>query len=279
MTNIISSTLLLQKHRDLLRMEYEYDKKSFDVQSSTISLSKKISAGVCRYPLTVGKSYYNSLNQYVVELLHAPLEDEDDHFEYGKSLQFFSVSLNEEMRLIKMASQVCFATPTSLVVTLPGREYVAALESMDRLGVQLGFDESSYKAMFDALDRVMSVKDGRLYDLRETLLGKREAGFFSFSSLRYPWLNGSQEEAINQILRAKDVAIVHGPPGTGKTTTLVEAIYETLRRESQVLVCAQSNMAVDWISEQLVDRGVNVLRIGNPSRVDDKMLSLSRLER
>ena len=76
-------------------------------------------------------------------------------------------------------------------------------------------------------------------------------------------------------MRAKDVAIVHGPPGTGKTTTLVEAIYETLRRESQVLVCAQSNMAVDWISEKLVDRGVAVLRIGNPTRVNDKMLSFT----
>lgn len=77
------------------------------------------------------------------------------------------------------------------------------------------------------------------------------------------------------MLRAKDVAIVHGPPGTGKTTTLVEAIHETLRRESQVLVCAQSNMAVDWISEKLTDRGINVLRIGNPTRVNDKMLSFT----
>lgn len=273
MANIVSPILSLQRHRDLLRMEYEFDKKSFDLQASNISIPKKLTAGVCRYPLSVGKSYYNSLNQYVVELHHAPLEDEEDHFEYGKTVQFFSVSPNEEVRLIKMTSQVNFATPTSLVVTLPGREYVAALESIDRLGVQIGFDESSYKAMFDAMDRVMAVKDGRLYDLRETLLGKREAGFFSFSAIRYPWLNPSQEEAINKILRAKDVAIVHGPPGTGKTTTLVEAIYETLRRESQVLVCAQSNMAVDWISQQLVERGVNVLRIGNPSRVDDKMLS------
>ena len=76
-------------------------------------------------------------------------------------------------------------------------------------------------------------------------------------------------------MHAKDVAIVHGPPGTGKTTTLVEAIYETLHRENQVMVCAQSNMAVDWISEKLVDRGVPVLRIGNPIRVNDKMLAFT----
>jgi superfamily I DNA and/or RNA helicase len=160
-----------------------------------------------------------------------------------------------------------------LVVVLSGRDALPALESVNRLGVQLGFDESSYKAMFDAIDKVMSVKDGRLFDLREVLLGGVEPKFLDFSPIRFPWLNASQESAINKILRAKDVAIVHGPPGTGKTTTLVEAIYETLRRETQVLVCAQSNMAVDWISEQLQDRGISVLRIGNPSRVDDKMLS------
>ena len=69
--------------------------------------------------------------------------------------------------------------------------------------------------------------------------------------------------------------IFYGPPGTGKTTTLVESVYETLRRENQVLVCAQSNTAVDWIAEKLLDRGVNVLRIGNPTRVNDKMLSFT----
>lgn len=74
---------------------------------------------------------------------------------------------------------------------------------------------------------------------------------------------------------AKQVSIVHGPPGTGKTTTLVEAIYETLHRENQVIVCAQSNTAVDCISEKLVDRGINVLRIGNPTRINDKMLSFT----
>ncbi len=272
MANKITSLSSLQRHRDLLKMEYEYDRKSFEVQSSHVSIPKKISAGICRYPVSLGRSYYNSLNQFVVEINHAPLED-DDHFEYGKTVQFFSVSYNEEIRVVKTNAQVSYATPTMLVVVLSGRDALPALESVNRLGVQLGFDESSYKAMFDAIDKVMSVKDGRLFDLREILLGGVEPKFLDFSPIRFPWLNASQESAINKILRAKDVAIVHGPPGTGKTTTLVEAIYETLRRETQVLVCAQSNMAVDWISEQLQDRGISVLRIGNPSRVDDKMLS------
>lgn len=80
---------------------------------------------------------------------------------------------------------------------------------------------------------------------------------------------------MNQVLCAKEVAVVHGPPGTGKTTTLVEAVYETLHRENQVMVSAQSNTAVDWIAEKLVDRGIPVLRIGNPTRVNDKMLAFT----
>ena len=134
--------------------------------------------------------------------------------------------------------------------------------------------------MFDALDRVMRSKNNRLAELRDLFYKPTPGGvgtcrFFSFAPLSFPWLNPTQEQAVNLVLRAKDVAIVHGPPGTGKTTTLVEAIFETLHREPQVLVCAQSNMAVDWISERLVDRGVNVLRIGNPTRVNDKMLSFT----
>ena len=168
-----------------------------------------------------------------------------------------------------------------MVVSVPDGFPVGSLPQED-LGIQLSFDETSYRMMFDALERTIRAK-GRLGYLRDLFYtpttpsgkGGMRAETFSFADLHFPYLNPTQEHAVNEVLRAKDVAIVHGPPGTGKTTTLVEAIYETLRRESQVLVCAQSNMAVDWISEKLVDRGVNVLRIGNPVRVDDKMLSFT----
>ena len=161
-----------------------------------------------------------------------------------------------------------------MVVVLPDETNVGDLQQ-EGLGVQLSFDETSYRMMFDALERTMRAK-GRLGYLRDLFYTPgMKAETFSFPDMHIPYLNTTQEHAVNEVLRAKDVAIVHGPPGTGKTTTLVEAIYETLRRESQVLVCAQSNMAVDWISEKLVDRGLNVLRIGNPVRVDDKMLSFT----
>ena len=114
----------------------------------------------------------------------------------------------------------------------------------NQLGIQLSFDETSYRLMFEAIDRTMKAK-GRLGYLRDLFYSRQKAETFTFPDMGFDYLNQTQAHAVNEVLRAKDVAIVHGPPGTGKTTTLVEAIYETLRRESQVLVCAQSNMAVE----------------------------------
>ena len=162
-----------------------------------------------------------------------------------------------------------------MVVVMPGAGAVLELQAAECLGVQLYFDETSYRTMFEALDDVLRAKGNRLAGLRDTLLGTLKPGSRQLYPVRFPWLNPAQESAVNRVLCAREVAIVHGPPGTGKTTTLVEAIYETLHREPQVLVCAQSNTAVDWISEKLVDRGLSVLRIGNPTRVNDKMLSFT----
>lgn len=150
------------------------------------------------------------------------------------------------------------------MATVPSSGQVIQLSQTPDLGVQLYFDETSYKTMLHALDEVIGSQKGRLSDLRAVFSGDQEARKLTIPSVSMPWLNDSQQQAVHEVLRAKDVAVVHGPPGTGKTTTLVEAICETLHRETQVLVCAQSNTAVDWISEQLVDHGVSVLRIGNP---------------
>ena len=162
-----------------------------------------------------------------------------------------------------------------MVVTLPGEAALSRLQAVERLGVQLHFDETTYRLMFEALDRVLSARGNRLAELRDLFFGTAPLRFSAASAMPVglPWLNASQQQAVNEVLRARDALVVHGPPGTGKTTTLVEAVCEVLRREPQVLVCAQSNTAVDWIAEQLADRGIQVLRIGNPVRVTDKMLS------
>lgn len=278
-----SSILALQKLRQLLQIEYEQEKQLFQNQTEVRGIERSVRQGLCWHPVKIGRSYYNSLNQFVIEVERHENEEQEHQFEPGKPVCFFTQDasgmvqkgLNAEGKLhhFKFFGQVTFVEDNRMVISLPGPEAATLLQNAWRVGVHLSIDETTYRLMFDALDRTMRAETGRLAVLRELFHGnKKEAECFSFPPLRFPWLNSSQEMAVNKVLRAKDVAIVHGPPGTGKTTTLVEAVYETLHRESQVLVCAQSNMAVDWIAEKLADRGVAVLRIGNPMRVTDRML-------
>ena len=288
MNDTESPILELQRQRMLLQMEYEEERKTFQEKVDAIGMQRRVARGDAWLPISISRSYYNSLNQLCVEVMRpAPPADEepiDHNFEFGRPVQFFrqAVTLlpgadkSESTVPIAPNGTVSFVDGDRMVVSVPDGFPVGDLISSEgwQTGVQLSFDETSYRLMFEALERTMRAK-GRLGYLRDLFYSRQRAETYTFPNMGFPYLNATQEHAVNQVLRAKDVAIVHGPPGTGKTTTLVEAIYETLRREPQVLVCAQSNMAVDWISEKLVDRGVNVLRIGNPIRVDDKMLAFT----
>lgn len=271
-----TAVMALQRQRLLLEIEYNCEKEAYRRQTETMGLQRKVKRGDAWWPLKVGRSYYNSLNQLSLEVMRTTDCDIEHNFEFGRPVCFFSVAdEGSSLRYFNFTATVNYADGDRLVVVLPDSVQPSQLQTTEQLGVQLFFDETTYRLMFEALDKVAKAKGNRLAYLRDLFYSSQKAATFSFSPTRFPWLNKAQEEAVNKVLLAKDVAIVHGPPGTGKTTTLVEAIYETLRRESQVLVCAQSNMAVDWISERLVDRGVNVLRMGNPTKVNDKMLSLT----
>ena len=303
----ISPIQALLQQRTLLQLEYYTEKEAFRKLTEQMGMKRKVKRGDAWFPLQVGKSFYNSLNQTAIEVFRTSDQDIEHNFEFGRPVMFFMVkkmgknenqgntalqqpenasdanhkvqNSNLKVQSIKYFSftgTVSYVDGDRMVITVPDSAPLLELQqSTDPIGVQLSFDETSYKLMFEALDRVMKAKNNRLAYLRDLFYSHQKAGRFSFEPMKFPWLNPTQERAVNEVLWAKDVAIVHGPPGTGKTTTLVEAINETLMRESQVLVCAQSNMAVDWISEKLVDRGVNVLRIGNPTRVNDKMLGFT----
>lgn len=260
---------------NLLRLEYEHEKETYRQQTELMGIARKVKRGIAWYPLNVGRSYYNSLNQLVVEVFRTEDSDIEHNFEYGRPVCFFTQNLEGKVKFLSFTATVSYADEERMVVIIPSTDALVELQAADRVGVQLYFDEHTYRLMFEALNQVIKAKGNRLAELRDIFHGNAPTSTYHFAPTRFPWLNPSQEEAVNKVLWAKDVAVVHGPPGTGKTTTLVEAIYETLHRENQVLVCAQSNMAVDWISEKLVDRGIHVLRIGNPTRVNDKMLSFT----
>ena len=306
----ISPIQALLQQRTLLQLEYYTEKEAFRKLTEQMGMQRKVKRGDAWFPLRVGKSFYNSLNQTAIEVFRTSDQDIEHNFEFGRPVMFFmvkkmgknenqgnttlqqsenanqkvqssnlKVQSNQKVQSIKYFSftgTVSYVDGDRMVITVPDSAPLLDLQqSTEPIGVQLSFDETSYKLMFEALDRVMKAKNNRLAYLRDLFYSHQKAGRFSFEPMKFPWLNPTQERAVNEVLWAKDVAIVHGPPGTGKTTTLVEAINETLMRETQVLVCAQSNMAVDWISEKLVDRGINVLRIGNPTRVNDKMLGFT----
>ena len=272
----ISPIQALLQQRTLLQLEYYTEKEAFRKLTEQMGMQRKVKRGDAWFPLQVGKSFYNSLNQTAIEVFRTSDQDIEHNFEFGRPVMFFRSEGSEELKYFSFTGTVSYVDGDRMVVTVPDSAPLLELQqSTDPIGVQLSFDETSYKLMFEALDRVMKAKNNRLAYLRDLFYSHQKAGRFSFEPMKFPWLNPTQERAVNEVLWAKDVTIVHGPPGTGKTTTLVEAINETLMRESQVLVCAQSNMAVDWISEKLVDRGINVLRIGNPTRVNDKMLGFT----
>lgn len=300
----------LLQQRTLLQLEYYTEKEAFRKLTEQIGMRRKVKRGDAWFPLRIGKSFYNSLNQKSIEVFRTSDEEIDHNFEFGRPVVFFkseerSVKSEEfksssddvsnkskgnlsegqensslfthhsSLKYFSFTGTVSYVDGDRMVINVSDSISLLDLQTEEPIGVQLSFDETSYKLMFEALDRTMKAKNNRLAYLRDLFYSHQKAGRFSFEPMKFPWLNPTQERAVNEVLWAKDVAIVHGPPGTGKTTTLVEAINETLMRESQVLVCAQSNMAVDWISEKLVDRGINVLRIGNPTRVNDKMLGFT----
>ena len=272
-----SPILALQQQRILLEIEYNVDKEEHKKQMEAKGLERLAKRGDVWLNVRFGRSYYNSLNQLSVEILRTQDNEIEHNFEFGRPVYIIFTekpSNKNEKRTKSINGTVSYVDGDRMVVVVPDGTDTVGMQTASSLYVQLGFDETTYRLMFEALDRTISAR-GSLGYLRDLFYSNHKAETFTFAPLSFPFLNVSQERAVNEVLRAKDVAVVHGPPGTGKTTTLVEAIYETLRRENQVLVCAQSNMAVDWISEKLVDRGINVLRIGNPTKVNDKMLSFT----
>ena len=255
-------------------MEYEYEKSEFERLSGEQGVMRRVARGQCWFPVRLGRSYYNSLNRFVVEVARDEVADDvDSAFEYGRQVRFFYEALDGKIIYRNFPAMVSFCDGGHMAVVLPSTSALKEIDGVARLGVDLAFDETSFAAMCEALDDVASAKGSRLAELRDVLCGFVAPGFRELQPMTFPWLNASQQRAVNKTLCCRDVMVVHGPPGTGKTTTLVEAVYETLRREPQVMVCAQSNAAVDWICGKLIDRGVPVLRVGNPARVDDKVLS------
>ena len=262
---------------DLLKIEREEDRSSYQALAKSSSLSERRADGLAWYPVAIRDSELGRGDYLTVEVERTTHLDILHQLRPGAPAAFFS---NHDSSVDRIEGTISFVGGHRLRITLPTDELPEWTRN-GKLGIDLLFDDNSYTEMFGALKRAAAVferpDEGRLVRI---LTGHAVPVFTPPTALgsqaTSPRLNASQQAAIDKILSAEDFAIVHGPPGTGKTTTLVQAILAIHRRDGEpILVSAPSNTAVDLLSERLSELGLTVLRIGNPARVSERLQSLT----
>lgn len=259
---------------DLLSQERQVDKNLFTAATQSTTVVQRRTSGMCWYPIVI-KGQEMGYADYLTIELERPSHTEISHqFRFGGSAQLFS-NLNPDVDYIE--GVIAFVSGNKMKLSFKVDE-LPEWASDGKLGVQVLFDDNSYDEMEKALQWLiksnLSIETQRIVDV---LIGRKEPTFNrTVQSLSSTTLNESQNQAVNLMLAAEDVAIVHGPPGTGKTSTLIQGINALLAQgEEQILVVAPSNAAVDLLSEQLANVGHQVVRIGNPSKVSDHLLALT----
>lgn len=268
MPNIIEE---LKQGLKLLKLEWSEDLAQYKKKFLNTSLADKKKEGITWHPIQLKKSKIGMGERLLVEVERLD-SNYPSAFSSGKSVTFFSTHegyQGSENRVNGVVNQV---KKDSMVVTLQADEIPDWMQD-SRLGVDLLFDEASYREMEFALKKVIAGETPRLAELRDIALGEKNPRFSQEYSIELPNLNFSQNLACQKIAAAQDFAIVHGPPGTGKTTTLIAAIRQAVERGLSILVAAPSNAAVDLLVEKLVDGGITTLRLGHPARVEEKILS------
>jgi len=259
----------LKKLIELLKIEKEEDLIQYKLKMSDTSLNERRRKGVCWYPVIVDNTRYNAGERLIITVNRPEKYRENHLFSSGKLVSVF----NAEGEATNSVNGVVNHTGIDkMIITLNSDNQPGWLKN-GKLGVQLLFDESSYKEMNKALKKL--IKSDDFEEIKKVLLGAQTPEFSDNEINTIRSLNQSQNNALDKVLNAKSLAVIHGPPGTGKTTTLVESIIETLKNEKQVLVCAPSNNAVDLLVEKLSERDVKVLRVGHPARVTEEMLGLT----
>jgi ATP-dependent RNA/DNA helicase IGHMBP2 len=259
----------------LLKVEREEDLRTYKTLTEKSSASERRSNGVCWFPIAIRGTEIGRGDYLNVEIERTSNLDLGSQFRSGSSVELFS---NHDPKNDRVEGTVSYLSANRMKVTLLTDELPDWTRD-GKLGVDLLFDNNSYVEMEQALKAADNIKqtEGISSKLINVLTGSdkpsfkpAEEGFTSAS------LNDQQQLAVDKILAAEELAIVHGPPGTGKTTTLIQAIKAmTRQRQQQILVVAPSNTAVDLLCEKLAAVGLDVLRIGNPARVSEKMLSLT----
>lgn len=255
----------------LLHVEKTADYEQYQQKMLNTSVDERRKKGVTWYPIVISEQFLGTGDRFTLTFERTSHFKERHAFQVGAVVSLFS-GAHEQEHLAQ--GVVSYVRENRIRVVLNGSQLPEGLRQ-GKLGLNLLFDEGSYKEMFRALKKVKTVERGRLADLREAFYGSMPLQFQKGFDYQSVYLNPAQNKALSHIFNAQDLAIVHGPPGTGKTTTLVHAIKEVVKQERQVMVCAQSNAAVDLLVEKLAQQGSKVLRIGHPARLSPEAIANS----
>jgi superfamily I DNA and/or RNA helicase len=268
----------IERLKRLLWIEKNEENTFFSNNLSNFSLSKmgkSIRDGICWYPVAFTKRVQENEEKIRIRF-QLPKDVEEEHvFQPNSDVIIFQINTLTGAIIHSIQGIIELIHEKTVEISYHAQNPLLWTENESAIGIHLTFSKYTYSVMEKALDNIYKASDNRLTILLDIMLGTQEPSFNNYELYHNEWLNSSQQIAVNRILSAQDVALIHGPPGTGKTTTLVEAIIETLKTESQVMVCAYNNIAVDIIAEKLMERGISVVRIGNPSKVTDELLNVT----
>lgn len=265
----------LQQTFELIKLERQADLEYYRQKVLLRSIHERAKEGTTWYPVRFHKQYIGTGERLIIEVERTNHLDQPHAFQSGKSVSVFSNAFGKPEKH-HINGVINYVRDNQMQITLNGDDTPEWIED-GLLGVDVMFDEMSYREMEFALKEVLKAEENRIAELRDILLGSEKSKKNQLQVDRPEGigsiLNTSQIEALNNVLETADVAFIHGPPGTGKTTTIVQAINATVKTEHQVLVCAPSNAAVDLLAEKLSEQGLSVLRIGHPARVTEQSLS------
>lgn len=263
----------LQFTLELIKLERQADLEQYRQKILLRSLQERTKEGSTWYPVSLKRDYIGTGERPTIEIGRTNHLDEPHAFQSGKVVSVFSNATGKPEKE-HVNGVVNYVRDNTMVITLNSDD-TPDWVSDGLLGVDVMFDEMTYREMEFALKEVIKAEGNRVAELKDILLGNGVAsskpGSLEAGSINI--LNASQQQAMKRVLESRDVAFIHGPPGTGKTTTLVQAIRQTIREERQVLVCAPSNAAVDLLVDKLSELGLEALRIGHPARVTEQSLS------